>query len=161
MARRNPRLTATQRQGPRPDMNWLQVERSAMRPIANLIATHPPAAQLLLVVMNLMEPGTGGIVVASRTALCELTGFSISTFHRALKPLIEQGWIQRVKIGNAFAIAVNSHIAWIGSRDKLQHAHFTATVIASATEQDQWALNPPETQFAPVALAKIKPGSAE
>lgn len=151
MPRLEPRLKATA-YPPNRQMTWVQMEKGALLAISRLAAENLPAAQLMLTIVNQLESNTGGIVVASRQALCELTGFSIRTFHRAVKPLVEQQWVQRVRVGNAFAFAVNTQIAWIGNREKLPHARFTATVIASRSEQDRWGLEPIEHPPIPIGV---------
>ena len=47
-------------------------------------------------------------------------------------------------------MAINSRVAWVGPRGDLAQAVFTATVIASRGEQDQFGLNPPPARSVPV-----------
>lgn len=157
MARQEPRLKVTEHTIS-PQMHWVQVEREMFGLVAELIADDPKAAKLLMNVTRFIEPGSGGAVVASREALCERCGFSKATFHRALRSLTEKGWVQRMRIGSAYALVINSRFAWIGARKGIEHAIFTATVIASSTEQDAIALNPPPVRLIAPEIATMQPG---
>jgi hypothetical protein len=108
------------------------------------------SAELVLALIQRMIPGAGGVVVCSRVAMSEMLGCSIPTTDRALKVLITEGWVQRMKIGGASALAVNSRIAWVGDRGDLPMAVFSATVIATRSEQDAIALAPPPLKRVPV-----------
>ena len=134
------RLKATQMTG-RP-ITWAQLNLAASEDLRGLIGRQPKAAQLILALIERMEPGGGGVVVASRLAMSELIQASLPTVDRALRLLAEEGWVQRMRIGGAFALAINHRVAWIGNRGDIQHAVFGATVIASRSEQDALALSP-------------------
>lgn len=112
------------------------------------------AAELILALIERMESGAGGVVVASRTAMRELIGVSMPTIDRALKLLVDEGWVQRIKIGGAHALAINHRVAWVGPRGDIQHAVFGATVIASRSEQDAMGLNPHPLRYLPL----LRPG---
>jgi len=62
----------------------------------------------------------------------------------------DEGWVQRMRIGGAYALAVNDRVAWVGDRSQLKHAVFSATVIASRAEQDAIGLNPPAAKPIPI-----------
>ena len=146
------RLKATQVIG-RP-ITWAQINLAASEDLRGLIGREPKAAQLILALIERMEPGGGGVVVASRTTMSELIGASVPTVARALKLLIDEGWVQRMRIGGAPALAINYRVAWVGPRGHIQHAVFGATVIASRSEQDSMALNPPAMRQVPM----LRPG---
>jgi DNA-binding transcriptional MocR family regulator len=110
------------------------------------------AAELVIALIEQMRPGGGGVIVASRQTMAELVGVSMSGIERALRLLIEEGWVQRIKVGGAHALAINSRVAWIGARGDLPHAIFTATVVASRKEQDEIALAPPPIRHVPVLM---------
>lgn len=142
------RLKATQVTG-RP-ITWAQLNLAASEDLRGLIGRQPKAAQLILALIERMEPGGGGVVVASRTAMSELIDASLPTVDRALKLLADEGWVQRMRIGGAFALAINYRVAWVGSRGDIQHAVFGATVIASRTEQDALGLSPTPVRQVPM-----------
>ena len=135
------RLKATQSIG-RP-ITWAQINLEASEDLRGLMRRNRWAAELVLALIERMEPGGGGVVVCSRETMRELLGCSMPTVDRALKTIITEGWAQRIKVGGASALAINSRVAWIGPRGDLAQAVFSATVIASRSEQDAIALNPP------------------
>ena len=70
-----------------------------------------------------------------KLTLCEITGVSRPTVGRAIKLLKDDQWIDTVKIGNANAYCVNERVFWQAGRNQRKYAIFSATVIASATDQ--------------------------
>ena len=144
------RLKATQSIG-RP-ITWAQINLEASEDLRGLMRRNRWAAELVLALIERMEPGGGGVVVCSRETMRELLGCSMPTVDRALRTIITEGWAQRIKVGGASALAINSRVAWIGPRGDLAQAVFSATVIASRSEQDAIALNPPPLRPIPVML---------
>jgi len=135
------------------NLHYAMVELRAFEALDDLIKRAPTAARLVHQLIRRMQPGSAGVIVCSRQTMSELIGASMPTIDRALKLLTEEGWVQRIKIGGAHALAINSRIAWIGSRGQIQHAVFEATVIASRTEQDAIALEPPPLRQMPIMRA--------
>lgn len=148
-------LKATQKMGRpiTPHAHFAMVELAALEGLGNLIPRAPKSAQLLVSLIRHMSPGSGGVVVVSRETMRELLGCSMPTVERALRLLIEEGWVQRIRIGGAHALAINRRIAWMGSRGQIQHAVFDATVIASRAEQDALSLEPPPMRSVPIVGA--------
>jgi DNA-binding transcriptional regulator GbsR (MarR family) len=79
---------------------------------------------------------TTNAVVCSYKTLQEATGLSRTSVANAIKLLKEDNWIDAVKIGNATAYCVNERVFWQSGRNHRQYAIFSATVIASASEQE-------------------------
>lgn len=131
-------------------ITWAQIQLAALEDLRGLMRRAPKAAELLLALIERMRPGSGGVVVASRETMRELLGVSMPTVERALRVLVAEGWVQRMRIGSAHALAINDRVAWVGSRGDLPHAVFHATVIASRGEQDAMALNPPPARRVPM-----------
>ena len=145
-------LKATQKIGAPITQNahFAMIELAALEGLHGLMKSSPKAAELIVCLVRRMSPGSGGVVLASRETMRELLNCSMPTVDRALKVLIDGGWVQRIKVGGAHALAINSRVAWIGPRGELQHAVFGATVIASRSEQDAIALNPPPMRELPI-----------
>lgn len=146
----NLRLKATQMMGG--PITWAQISLEAAEDLRGLMRRNRWAAELILALIQKMTPGGGGVVVCSRETMRELLGCSMPTVERALKVIIEEGWVQRIRVGGAHALAINSRVAWVGPRGELPLAVFTATVIASRAEQDAIALNPPPLRNIPTLL---------
>lgn len=131
--------------------HFAMVEKAALHNLDQLMREDMQAARMVVSLIRLMEPGSGGVVVASNRTLQSLLGISESTVKRALRTLIAGHWVQRMRIGGAHALAINRTVAWVGPRGDLDHAVFGATVIASREEQDAIALDPGELRQIPVA----------
>lgn len=134
-------------------MRFAMVELDALEYMGELIKRAPNSAQLLVKLIRMMSPHSGGVIVVSRETMRELMGCSMPTVDRALKLLMEEGWVQRIRIGGASALAINHRVAWVGDRGEIQHAVFGATVVASRSEQDALSLNPPEPKHVPMIQA--------
>jgi hypothetical protein len=134
--------------------HFAMVELAALEGLGGLIPRAPKAAQLLVSLIRHMSPGSGGVVVVSRETMREMLGCSMPTVERALRLLMDEGWVQRIRVGGAHALAINHRVAWIGDRGEIQHAVFGATVIASRSEQDAIALDPPPIRRVPI----VRPG---
>ena len=131
-------------------ITWAQLNLAASEDLRGLIDRMPKAAKLILLLIEHMQPGSGGVVVVSRATMAEMINASLPTIDRALKLLADEGWVQKMRIGGAFALAVNHRVAWIGNRGDIQHAVFGATVIASRSEQDALGLSPPAVRQVPM-----------
>ncbi len=79
---------------------------------------------------------TTNAVVCSYQLLQEVTGYSRPSVARAVRILKKDNWIDTVKVGNATAYCVNEKVAWQAGRDERQYAIFSATVVATSTEQE-------------------------
>jgi hypothetical protein len=138
-------------------ITWAQISLAASEDLRGLIDRQPKAAQLILALIERMQPGGAGVVVVSRATMSEIIKASLPTVDRAIKLLSDEGWVQRMRIGGAFALAINHRVAWIGDRADIQHAVFSATVIASRSEQDAIALSPPPVRYVPTLHADEMP----
>lgn len=131
--------------------HFAMIEKVALHNLDELMQKDMQAARLVMSLIRLMEPGSGGVVVISRAAIAELLGVSMPTVQRALKTLVEGAWVQRIRIGGAYALAINNAVAWVGPRGQMAHAVFNATVVASRSEQDKYGLEPGELRQIPIA----------
>jgi len=131
--------------------HFAMIEKVALHNLDELMRTDMQAARLIVSLVRLMEPGSGGVVVISRQAMAEILDVSLPTVQRALKTLVTGNWVQRIKIGGAYALAVNRTVAWVGPRGQINHAVFAATVVASRSEQDAVGIAPGELRQLPMA----------
>ncbi|MBU5205790.1 helix-turn-helix domain-containing protein, partial [Vibrio cholerae] len=91
-------------------------------------------AQLLHILVANMDKS--GALIASQATLAKLMETSTATTKRALSVLIDQAWIQTIRLGSdrggALAYVVNSRIAWADSRENIRFARFNARVLVSS-----------------------------
>ena len=130
--------------------HWVQTERKAHEAWAGLIARKPRAAELLHHLVAQM--GTQNAVVIPQALLAKLMNRSIDTVQRAIKDLVEENWIQVVRIGKGkeAAYVVNDRVAWGQSRSKLRLSIFSAAVVADFEDQDEKLLGHEDIRRIPV-----------
>lgn len=117
------------------NFNFVQLSRGYLQQMRKLARKSPIAHEILYYLVEHMGRTTNA-VVCSYTTLCEITGVSRPTVGRAIKLLKEDNWIDTVKIGNSSAYCVNEKVFWQSGRNQRKYAIFSATVIASASEQE-------------------------
>ncbi|NUD82549.1 replication/maintenance protein RepL [Escherichia coli] len=117
------------------NFNFVQLSRAYLRQMRQLARKSPIAHEILYYFVEHMGRTTNA-VVCSYATLCEMTGVSRPTVGRAIKLLKDDNWIDTVKIGNSNAYCVNERVFWQAGRNQRKYAIFSATVIASASEQD-------------------------
>lgn len=115
--------------------NFVQLSRAYLKSMRTLARKNPLAHEILYYFVENMGRTTNAVVCSYRT-LCEITGTSRPTVGRAIKALKDDNWIDAVKIGNATAYCVNERVFWQAGRNQRKYAKFSATVIASESEQD-------------------------
>lgn len=130
-------------------MTFAMIEKQALLDMDKLIAKEPTAARVINHLIRLTEPGSGGVVIISRATLGKMLGVSDPTVGRAIRVLVEGRWVQRMRVGGAYALAVNRSVAWTGPRGNMEHAVFQAVVVASRDEQTQDALDSPTLRTIP------------
>jgi len=92
-------------------------------------------------------------VVASQRLLGEMMGCSVDTVRRALRVLIDEKWVQMVRIGRGreAAYIVNDRVAWGQRRALMPHVSvFSAQVLADSRDQEPETLEGPELRRIPV-----------
>ena len=116
---------------------WVQTERKAHDAWAGLIARKPRAAMLLHHLIAQM--GHQNAVVVSQKTLANLLGVNERTVRRAVTDLVEERWIQVVRLGRGkeAAYVVNDRVAWGQPRDHLRLSVFSAAVVADFDDQDE------------------------
>ncbi|EMN6979959.1 replication/maintenance protein RepL [Escherichia coli] len=115
--------------------NFVQVSRAYLKAWRGLIRKSGLAAEILFYLVERMGKTTNA-VVCSYATLTEVTGYSRRSVATAIKILKEDNWIQVVKIGNASAYCVNEKVIWQAGRNQRKYAIFSATVVASESEQE-------------------------
>jgi hypothetical protein len=128
----------------KPHGSWVQTERAAHGEWSRLTGKQPRASQILHILIEHMD--NSNALVVSHATLCELSGLSASTVKRALAYLVQNKWIQAVRIGSerggVLAYVVNSCVAWADKRDNLRLASFRAQVLVSSADEDNLTTDP-------------------
>ena len=114
--------------------NFVQLSRTYLREMRGLARKSPIAHEILYYLVEHMGRTTNAVACSYKT-LCEVTGVSRPTVGRAIKLLKDDNWIDTVKIGNANAYCINERAFWQANRNQRRYAIFSATVIATESEQ--------------------------
>lgn len=117
------------------NVDFVQVSRQYLKNWRGLIRKNAYAAEILVFLIEKMGKPTNAVVCSYQT-LQEATGVSRTTVAKAIKHLKDNHWIQVVRIGNASAYCVNEKVVWQSARNLRKYAVFSATVVASNSEQD-------------------------
>lgn len=115
--------------------NFVQLSRGYLKAWRELTSKQPAAATVLLYFIEQMGRTTNAVICSYKT-LQEVTGYSRPSISRAIKLLKEDNWIDSVKVGSASAYCVNERIAWQSGKNQRRYAMFSATVVASESEQE-------------------------
>jgi len=119
----------------RKNLNFVQFDRRAMRQHRELIRKSPLAAEILSFLIESMDRTNA--IICSYKVLQEITGYKRSSIANAIKILKDDLWIQFIKIGTANAYVVNSAAFWTTHANGKNYSYFHASVIATASEQEQ------------------------
>lgn len=115
--------------------NFVQVSRGYLKEMRKLARKSPLGHEILYYLVEHMGKTTNAVVCSYKT-ICETTEASRASVGRAIKILKDDNWIETVKIGNATAYCVNERAFWQAGRNQRRYAIFSATVIASESEQE-------------------------
>ena len=112
---------------------FVQETKAHMAAKRELMRKNSRAAMVLSYLVQEMDE-TNAICVSYKV-LEEVLGLSRQVLLRAIKVLAEDRWLRIVKVGSLNSYHVNSNPHWSGSFGDRQYAKFTATVVASSSEQ--------------------------
>jgi len=115
--------------------NFVQLNRAYMKQVRELARKSPVAMEILFYLIEHMGRTTNAVVCSYKT-LCEVTNLSRTSVANAIKHLKNDNWIDAVKIGNATAYCINERVFWQATRGQRRYAIFSATIIASESEQE-------------------------
>lgn len=115
--------------------NFVQLSRNYLKEMRQLARKSPIAHEILYYLVEHMGRTTNA-VICSRKTLVEVTNSSLPTVGRALKVLKDDNWVDSVRIGSATAYCINARVFWQAANNQKKYAVFTATVVASSSEQD-------------------------
>lgn len=122
---------------PKENIDFVQIQNNALKPIQGLIANNPVSAQILFFLIDKMGSFNNSVICSYQTFI-ELTGYSRATIARAIKYLKDNKWIDTIKVGSATAYCVNAQVAWRKARNQKHYAIFSSTIVATSTENDNF-----------------------
>lgn len=114
--------------------NFVQVSRSYLKQWRQLTSKNSLASEILMYLVEHMGR-TSNAVICSYATLIEITGYSRTSIAKAIKLLKDDNWIDTIKVGSATAYGVNERVFWQAGRNQRKYAYFSATVVASESEQ--------------------------
>ena len=112
--------------------NFVQLNKTSLTDWRGLIRSNPVAVEIMYFFLEKM--GRDNAVVCSYKVLEEITHTSRATVGRAIKALRSGNWVDTVKLGSATAYVVNEKVAWQTHASKRKYAIFSATVVATDSE---------------------------
>lgn len=115
--------------------NFVQLNKGYLKEMRGLASKSPVGMQILFYLTEHMGRTTNA-VVCSYKVLQEVTGLSRSSIANGVRVLKDDNWIDAIKIGGSTAYCINERVLWQAGRNQRRYAKFSATVIASETEQD-------------------------
>jgi hypothetical protein len=114
---------------------FVQLGLAALDWWGKLAGRDPTSSRLLIWLIRNMDK-TAAVCFSHGVAAAEL-GLCTKTIQRSLKRLDAQNFIRTVKInGQANVYLINALVAWRASRSGIRTAKFSATIIASAADQN-------------------------
>lgn len=113
---------------------FYQFTKNTFPHLLTLMDSNPFAARVFMFMVSQMND-TNALLI-SYCALEEIFNKSRRTLSRAIKELVDGGFINIQKSGNMNIYCVNASIVWTKSRSQIYRAKFNATVILSESEQD-------------------------
>jgi Fe2+ or Zn2+ uptake regulation protein len=128
---------------------FVQMERSALAAMGELIRRSPTAARVLSLLCSMMDKANA--VAISHQLLADRTGCSLATIKRSLQILLDDNWVEVWRIGKSGTVnayVVNSRVAWADKRDNREHAIFAAQIVVDRADT-------PENQQRQTPLRKI------
>jgi Fe2+ or Zn2+ uptake regulation protein len=128
---------------------FVQMERSALAAMGDLIRRSPTAARVLSLLCSMMDKTNA--VAISHQLLAARTECSLATIKRSLQILLDDNWVEVWRIGKSGTVnayVVNSRVAWADRRDNKEHAIFAAQIVVDRDDT-------PENQQRQTPLRKI------
>lgn len=116
--------------------NFIQLYKNQLFSLRALNSISPTALSVLFILIEKMNKQNA--LVISQKTLQQITKKSRTTIYRAIKTLEDNAFIEKLNVGSANAYVINSNVFWQDNAGvKGKFAIFTATVIASDSEQEQ------------------------
>ena len=123
--------------------DFIQLYRDHIDDVAKLARDNGKAYDLFMLLVKHMD-GTNALAV-SNIALSELLQVTTRTVQRAVKYLMDNGWVCVLKSGTSNVYIVNPDVAWTSYGNQKQYCKFQANVLLSSSENAEYLKNPNAT----------------
>lgn len=118
------------------NIDFVQITPTTFSNFSELTKKNPISAQILFFLIQNMASHNNAVSV-SYTTLQELLGYSRPTLTKAIKLLEKDRYIEVIKQGTSNVYVINEKVAWRKARNKRQYAIFSATVVATSSENQK------------------------
>jgi DNA-binding transcriptional ArsR family regulator len=118
------------------NIDFVQVYTDTFKSFGDLTKKSPISAQILFFFIQNMAVQNNALSV-SLTALSEILGYSKPTLIKAIKVLESDKYIEVIKQGTSNIYVINEKVAWRKARNQRQYAIFSATVVATSSENQK------------------------
>lgn len=115
------------------NIDFVQISPETFSNFSELTKKNPISAQILFFLIQNMAVHNNAVSV-SYTALQEILGYSRPTLTKAIKILENDRYIEVIKQGTSNVYVINEKVAWRKARNQRQYALFSATVVATSSE---------------------------
>lgn len=134
---KNKELEEKQREHERksPYQDFAQLNRQNVIHLIKAAQVNPTALSVLLFFIEHMNKMNA--IICSYKVLEEQLEMSKATITRSIKYLKDTGFIHIYKSGTSNVYVVNNDLVWTNSGDKVKYCQFPASVILSASEQEE------------------------
>ena len=127
------------------NLDFVQVQRSEMRAIAELGSKSPLALDLLMIFAQSMNKQNA--IMMSYKAMTHVTNRGDRQLRRAISVLKEDKWIQVIKVGTANAYVLNNAVFWTGHGDQKHLGTFSAQITTTFDEQNKDVRSSPNVEL--------------
>ena len=115
------------------NIDFVQISPETFSNFSELTKKNPISAQILFFLIQNMAAHNNAVSV-SYTALQEILGYSRPILTKAIKTLENDRYIEVIKQGTSNVYVINEKVAWRKARNQRQYALFSATVVATSSE---------------------------
>lgn len=120
--------------------DFVQFKRPFLDAIAELGSNNAMAFKLFMFLCKYMD-GNNALCISMQT-LSELLDTSRQTLSKSVKYLKDNGWLCVLKSGTSNVYIINPDVAWTSYGNQKAYCKFQATVVLSATENNQFLNSP-------------------
>lgn len=116
--------------------NFIQLYKDHMPELRWLMINHSFANNLLFFILEHMD--NRNALVCSYTVFEDYFGKSRSTLYRAIKTLVDNGFIDVLKMGTSNVYIVNENLAWTDKNTSKKYAKYDGKILVSKKENKDY-----------------------